>query len=189
MSKLTSRTGSGRPRAGSPSLSPATASPWWRSFPPESWSSSSVSVPLGPRRDSPAWLVGGKTRKSSPIVPLRSDGAARELSPIWDEEMAFLFDTDAISELYRKRPSPRYLSWLGTVPRAEQFTSAVSLGELFRGAYRSTNTGKHLANIENLVLPTITVLPYDVAIARIFGQISAELAGAGKTLMDADLQI
>jgi tRNA(fMet)-specific endonuclease VapC len=103
--------------------------------------------------------------------------------------MAFLFDTDAISELYRKRPSSRYLSWLGTVPRAEQFTSVVSLGELFRGAYRSTSTGKHLANIENHVLPTITVLPYDVAIARIFGQISAELAGAGKPLMDADLQI
>lgn len=103
--------------------------------------------------------------------------------------MAFLFDTDAISELYRKRPSLRYLSWLETVPRAEQFTSAVSVGELFRGAFRSGNTARHLANIEDHVLPLITVLPYDVAIARIFGQISADLAGAGKPLMDADLQI
>jgi tRNA(fMet)-specific endonuclease VapC len=103
--------------------------------------------------------------------------------------MAFLFDTDAISELYKKRPSLPYLSWLGTVPRSEQFTSAVSLGELFRGAFRSPDTARHLANIETHILPAITVLPYDVAIARIYGRIQAALAGAGKPLADADLQI
>lgn len=103
--------------------------------------------------------------------------------------MAFLFDTDAISELYKKRPSPHYLSWLGTVPRSEQFTSAVSVGELFRGAFRSPDTARHLANIDTHILPAITVLPYDVAVARVYGQIQAELADAGKPLADADLQI
>lgn len=45
--------------------------------------------------------------------------------------MAFLFDTDAISEVLRRRPLPGYVRWLSGVPRAEQFTSAVVVGELY----------------------------------------------------------
>jgi predicted nucleic acid-binding protein len=103
--------------------------------------------------------------------------------------MAFLFDTDAISEVFKKRPAPAYLRWIAVLPKAEQFTSAISVGELFRGAFRSADPERHLANIELQVLPTMTVLPYDVAIARIYGQIQARLADAGKPLADADLQI
>ena len=51
--------------------------------------------------------------------------------------MAFLFDTDAISELLRPRPAMAYLKWLMKVSREEQFTSAVVIGELYKGAYRS----------------------------------------------------
>lgn len=43
--------------------------------------------------------------------------------------MAFLFDTDAISEPLRRQPLPVYMEWLRTVPRSEQFTSAVVVGE------------------------------------------------------------
>jgi hypothetical protein len=38
--------------------------------------------------------------------------------------MAFLFDTDAISDLLRPRPAMAHLKWLKTVSREEQFTSA-----------------------------------------------------------------
>jgi len=103
--------------------------------------------------------------------------------------MAFLFDTDAISEVLKKRPAPRYLRWLAGVPRAEQFTSAVSIGELYRGAFRSTEPSRHLENIEGRVLSSVTVLPYDLAVARVYGEIQAHLAGAGRTVADADLQI
>jgi len=51
--------------------------------------------------------------------------------------MAYLFDTDAISEVLRRQPLEPYLDWLGTVPREEQFASAVTVGELYKGAYRS----------------------------------------------------
>jgi len=44
--------------------------------------------------------------------------------------MPFLFDTDAISELLRSRPNPVYLRWLSAIPREDQFTSAVVIGEL-----------------------------------------------------------
>lgn len=103
--------------------------------------------------------------------------------------MAYLFDTDAISELLRVRPHPTYLSWVQTLPREDQFTSAISIGELFKGAFRSPARERHLENIEHRVLPAVTVLPFDVAIARVFGEVRARLEDRGELLPDADLQI
>jgi predicted nucleic acid-binding protein len=103
--------------------------------------------------------------------------------------MAYLFDTDAISELLRPHPLPAYVKWLTTLPREEQYTSAVVVGELYKGAYRSKAKQRHLDNIEHRILPAVTCLPYDVATANLFGQIRAQLEEAGNILPDADLQI
>jgi predicted nucleic acid-binding protein len=103
--------------------------------------------------------------------------------------MAYLFDTDAISELLRPRPALAYIEWLRGVPREDQFTSAVVIGELYRGAFRSPARERHLVNIRQRILPAVTVLPYDVAIAEVCGLLSAELEEAGRSLADADLQI
>ena len=103
--------------------------------------------------------------------------------------MAFLFDTDAISELLRPRPAIGYVKWLMNVSREEQFTSAVVVGELYKGAYRSQAREKHLANIDQRILPAVTVLPYDIDIAKIFGKIRAYLEETGTILPDADVQI
>jgi predicted nucleic acid-binding protein len=103
--------------------------------------------------------------------------------------MAFLFDTDAISELLRPRPAIAYIKWIMKVAREEQFTSAVVIGELYKGAYRSQNRERHLSNIEKRVLPAVTVLPYDIGIAKVFGKIRAHLEEIGTILPDADIQI
>ena len=103
--------------------------------------------------------------------------------------MAYLFDTDALSEPLRRRPLKSYIRWLETVPPTEQFASAVSIGELFKGACRVTEAARHLRNIETLVLSAVTVLPYDVAVARVFGEIDAALDRRGECLADADVQI
>ena len=103
--------------------------------------------------------------------------------------MAYLFDTDTISELLRPHPLPAYVDWLRTVPREEQFTSAVVIGELYESAYRSQAKHRHTINIERRILPAVTALPYDVATAKVFGQIRAQLEEAGTMLPDADLQI
>ena len=103
--------------------------------------------------------------------------------------MAYLFDTDAISEILRPRPLIAYVEWLNTVPREEQFTSAVVIGELYKGAYRSEAQQHHLANIENRILPAVTPLPYDVATAKEFGKIRANLEKRGTILPDADIQV
>lgn len=103
--------------------------------------------------------------------------------------MAWLFDTDALSEVLRRQPLAPYVAWLRTVPRADQFTSAVCVGELYKGAFRVPEAAHHLRNIEARVLPAVTVLPYDVAVARVYGEIEAGLAVRGAMLADADLQI
>lgn len=103
--------------------------------------------------------------------------------------MPYLFDTDAISETLRREPLPLYLEWLRTTPRAEQFTSAVVVGELYKGAFRSESRERHLENIEERILTAVTALPYDVAVARVFGGVRASLEREGAVLPDADLQI
>jgi predicted nucleic acid-binding protein len=103
--------------------------------------------------------------------------------------MAFLFDTDAISELLRPRPVTAYVKWIMRVAREEQFTSAVVMGELYKGAYRSHDRERHLSNIEQRVLPAITILPYDISIAKVFGSIRAHLEETDMILPDADIQI
>jgi predicted nucleic acid-binding protein len=89
--------------------------------------------------------------------------------------MAYLFDTDAISELLRKRTSSSYVKWISGIPREEQFTSSIVIGELYNGAYRSKAKDKHLINIEKRILPSVTILPYDLGCAKVFGQIRAYL--------------
>ncbi|HET9986134.1 MAG TPA: PIN domain-containing protein [Longimicrobiales bacterium] len=103
--------------------------------------------------------------------------------------VAFLFDTDAISELLRPQPLRAYVEWLGVVPREEQVASAVTIGERFKGAYRSQASERHVRNIEERVLPALTVRPYDVATARGFGRIRAALERKGRIFPDVDLQI
>jgi prevent-host-death family protein len=115
---------------------------------------------------------------------------SRRRAKVWlDWPVAYLFDTDAISELLRSRPLAAYLDWLRAVPRVEQYTSAVVIGELYRGAYRSQHRDRHRKNIEERVLPAITVLPYDTGVARVWGEIQAALETAGTVLADADGQI
>ena len=103
--------------------------------------------------------------------------------------MAFLFDTDAICETLRPLPDPAYIPWLGTIARDDQFTSAVTVGELFFGAYRTAARARHLAMIEDRVLPAVTVLPFDGRVAQVYGRLAADLADQGQPLADADLQI
>lgn len=103
--------------------------------------------------------------------------------------MAFLFDTDAIAEVLRGRPDPAYVQWLRTVPREDQFTSAVVAAELYRGALRSGRARFHLENVEKRLLQSVTVLPFDVAVARVYGEIEAGLKEDARPLADADLQV
>ena len=105
------------------------------------------------------------------------------------EDSAYLFDTDALSEPLKKQPLPAFVEWLATIPRERQYTSAVVIGELFAGAYREKVGGHHLTDIEERVLPSLSVIPYDAVVARVYGRLRAKLQDAGTPLAVPDLQI
>src|SRR5439155_26200367 len=75
----------------------------------------------------------------------------------------------AIWEVLKPRPLAEYGRWRETSPRAERFARAVVVGELFKGAFRSPSAARHIRNIESRVLPAVTVLSYDVDVARVYG--------------------
>jgi predicted nucleic acid-binding protein len=103
--------------------------------------------------------------------------------------VSWLFDTDAISEVLKPRPAESYLAWLRTIPVDRQFTTAITVGELYWGAYRSPARARHLRNIDERVVPLLQVVAYGVDAARRFGELKASLETQGTPLADADLQI
>lgn len=103
--------------------------------------------------------------------------------------MGYLFDTDAISEIWRPRPQPGFIDWLRQVPREAQFTSAITVGELYKGAFRSSASARYVAYIEERLLPNVGVLPVDVGVAAVYGHLRAKLEAEGLVLEDADLFI
>ena len=103
--------------------------------------------------------------------------------------MAWIFDTDAISEVLRPRPSEVYMTWLRTIPVDQQLTTAITVGELYWGAYRSPARDRHLQKINDVLLPSLRILPFDTRAAKQFGELKAMLDNQGTPLADADLQI
>jgi predicted nucleic acid-binding protein len=103
--------------------------------------------------------------------------------------VAYLFDTDVIVEVMQPDPDQRFLNWLRDIPREDQFISAISLSEIFYGALSVPRRQRHLDNIEKRLLTSITVLPFDTAIAREFSTIRISLELTDIRLSDADLQV
>lgn len=101
----------------------------------------------------------------------------------------YLYDTDTLSNLFKRSPSANLVEHIAAVPVDEQFTSSITLSELYYGAYRQTSrTALLLAHID-VVLHNLTVLSFDIDAARQFGSLRAELERAGTPLADADLRI
>ncbi len=103
--------------------------------------------------------------------------------------MAYLFDTDAISEFMRPRPRPAYLAWAATVAQDEQFTSALVVAELYKGAFRSPRRGQLVRTLEDTIIPRFTVLDFGSAVARDYGRIRAEMESGGVVVAEMDLLI
>jgi tRNA(fMet)-specific endonuclease VapC len=102
----------------------------------------------------------------------------------------YLLDTDVLSNLLRPAPSTALVSRLASVPPEQQFTSAVTLGELVYGAHRlKERTRALLERLDETLLPNLPVLPFDASAARRYGEVRAELERRGALIGDADLRI
>ncbi|MGA7605489.1 MAG: PIN domain-containing protein [Anaerolineales bacterium] len=95
-----------------------------------------------------------------------------------------ILDTDHCVALLRKK-----LDLGDHIPADEELSlSAVSVAELTHGAWRSAHREDNLARLE-VLLAAVTVLPFDEASARRFGNLKAELETRGEPLDDLDLEI
>jgi len=101
----------------------------------------------------------------------------------------YLFDTDIITNIFKKRPSPGLLTRLTDVPRKKQHISTVTISEILYGAYKSERPEYHLSNLQNILLPAVNILGFDSKAAYVCGRIRAELEKAGTPLALADLEI
>jgi tRNA(fMet)-specific endonuclease VapC len=70
----------------------------------------------------------------------------------------------------------------------ELATTAITVGELVHGAWKSARPAENLARLD-VLLAHLAILPFDGWAARRYGEIRSRLEGAGKRLDHADLQI
>lgn len=104
--------------------------------------------------------------------------------------MTYLFDTDTLSNLLRRAPSPGLLRRLATVPPDEQCTSSVTLSELLYGSHRLRERAAELVErIERTLVPNLAIVPFDADAARACGALRAELERRGTPIGDAYMRI
>jgi len=102
----------------------------------------------------------------------------------------FLVDTDVLSALAKRRRHPNVEAWITRQRTSDLFVSVISIGEVERGIALQRGRNPDFAAMLAMWLDrTLTlygehVLPFDLASARRWGQLSATLGHHG-----ADLQI
>jgi tRNA(fMet)-specific endonuclease VapC len=101
----------------------------------------------------------------------------------------YLFDTDVLSHVLKKRRSAALMARLERTPQAAQFTSAVNVAEIYFGVLRKDGREDLLRCYEDQVFPRLTILSFDREGARIFGRIKADLERRGLPRFEPDLQI
>ncbi len=101
----------------------------------------------------------------------------------------FIFDTDIYTNVMRKVPSEILLNRLNKVPRRDQFTTTITIAEVYYGIMKASNRPRLLKLFEDVLLPRATILPFDFAAAKKYGEIRSYLEEQGTPLAHADLQI
>ena len=106
----------------------------------------------------------------------------------WSADL-YLLDTDILSNLMKRSPSPPLMAKIASVPPQRQHTSSITLGELIYGANRlRRGPSKLLSQIDEIVA-NLSVLPFDAVAAKLYGEVRAQLESQGTPVGDADLRI
>ena len=101
----------------------------------------------------------------------------------------YLFDTDVMSRAVKAAPQKALIERLARIPRALQFTTSINAAEIFYGACRTARRDELIRAFEELVLSRLTVLPFDLESARVFGRLKASLEKRGLPRSEPDLRI
>ena len=108
--------------------------------------------------------------------------------------MAFLLDTNVVSETVRPRPRQPVLDWIEAQNPADLFLAAQTIGELVRGA-RKVREQERRERFERWIEQDLArqfdgrVLPFDGHTAAIWGRLMGDGDRAGRPPAAADAQI
>ena len=100
----------------------------------------------------------------------------------------YCFDTDVLSAVFKRDPPLRLIRRLAQVPASDQYTTAITLGELLYGASKR-GSPKLAERIRELILRAAAVLPFDSSAAEVYGPLRARLESEGRRLDEPDLRI
>ena len=103
--------------------------------------------------------------------------------------MAYLLDTNVLSEILRQRPSLSVLERLARVPVAELFSSSISVMELKFGAARHPRGASLWERIEGELLTRVAIIGIGAVEAVKAGEVLAELQSAGTPIGVEDVLI
>ena len=101
----------------------------------------------------------------------------------------YLIDTVVLSELRKRKRDPHLAAWVERQRTTELFVSVVTIGEIERGIARQHATHPDFAAAlaawldRLLALYGERILPFDLQIARRWGQLSAAFGNDGADLM------
>ena len=102
--------------------------------------------------------------------------------------IVYCFDTDILSATMRRDPPLRLIRRLAVTPPSQQFTTAITYGEMIYGAAKRKSEA--LADrIRALLNHAITIVPFDDAAAERYGHLRATLESDGMPLAEPDLRI
>ncbi len=100
-----------------------------------------------------------------------------------------LLDTNVLSEVLKKRPSPRVIDRLRAASTDSLSTSVVSVWELRHGAARHPQGARLWDRITREVLSLVPVLPLGEAEAIRAGHVLATLVASGRSIGVEDVLI
>ncbi|MBN1273538.1 MAG: type II toxin-antitoxin system VapC family toxin [Candidatus Aminicenantes bacterium] len=101
----------------------------------------------------------------------------------------YLFDTDILSNIVKKKPSSILVEKLQHLSKTVQFTTSINIGEIYFGAYRSPRKTIILKAFREKVFPNVNILSFDSESGRVFGLLKAELEKTGIGCSEPDLRI
>ena len=101
----------------------------------------------------------------------------------------YLFDTDVVTNIFKRKPAPKLLKRLATVEQRHQHIATTTVAEIVYGAWKSERPRYHLENLEKILLPAVNIVSLDGKAAYVCGALRARLEKAGMPLALADLEI
>jgi len=104
--------------------------------------------------------------------------------------VAWLLDTNAVSEPGKPRPDRGFMAWYGSVEESDLFLSAITLGEVRRGV-ALLDPGPRRTGLEDLYSTLLRrfaaqLLAIDSRVAEVWGDLSARLKREGSPIGAAD---